>query len=64
MSLKYLRGELRPAAAACGRHVQELRGSLPHRFPRRQRRGDAWEDREEGGQGREREEEVSARTFR
>merc|ERR1719353_1887315 len=50
----------RPAAAAGGRHVQELRGSLPHRFPGRQRRGDAWEDREEGGQGRERQEEVSA----
>merc|ERR1712118_356920 len=54
------RGELRPAAAAGRRHVQELRGSLPHRFLGRQRRCHAWEDREEGGQGRGREEEVSA----
>merc|ERR1712118_599991 len=53
-------GELRPAAAACGRHVQELRGSLSHCFPRRQRRCYARKDREEDGQGREREEEVDA----
>merc|ERR1711907_781656 len=41
-------------------HLQELRGSLPHRFPRRKRRCHAWQDREEGRQGRGRQEEVSA----
>merc|ERR1712196_303797 len=53
------RGELRPAAAAGGPHLQELRGSLPHCFPRRQWRRHAWQDREEGRQGRGRQEEVS-----
>merc|ERR1719265_2144769 len=53
------RGDLRAAAAAgCG-HVQELRGPFPHRFLGRQRRRHAWKDREEGGQGGGRQEEVS-----
>merc|ERR1712094_129774 len=43
-------GELRPAAAARRGHVQELRGPVSHRVPGWQRRGHAWQDREEDGQ--------------
>merc|ERR1711959_638267 len=45
-------GELRPAAAAGDGHLQELRGALACGFHGRERRGDAWEDREPDREGR------------
>merc|ERR1711981_640130 len=53
-------GELRPAAAARRRHLQELRGSFAHCIPGRQWCRHAWQDREEDRQGRVGEEEVSS----